>query len=169
MKPLNQAERQKAFMRFLLFFVITIAVILTTVFFSVAVPFRQNDELNRQMALIDQEKKFADSFNIIMMNTIQLLEDVNKPGNEIVYEARIKINLLNMTSMTNGSDTANNIYISIVRTLSNLESSKEQLRDALAKDQTVSDYIQKITDLRSELTQCESTKSQYLQLLQNKK
>lgn len=172
MKPINTAERQNAFWRFLLFFIITMAVIITAVLFSVQMPMRQNEQLRTQMLAIEKERNLTDSFNVKMMETMQFLEEVNKqPGNDIIYEPRIKTNLMTMTGMTLGLDTTvnrlNSIYMNIVRALDGLQFAKEQIRDATSKDKDLAKHEQQIADLNTELKRCQDANERYQQRAQN--
>lgn len=172
MKPINTTERQNAFWRFLLFFAITIAVIITAVLFSVQVPFKENEQMKAQKLAMEKERNLTDSFNVKMMETMQYLEEVNKqPGNDIIYDPRIKTNLMTMTGMTLGLDTTvnrlNSIYMNIVRALDGLQFAKGQIRDATSKDKDLAKHEQEITDLTNELKRCQDANERYQNRAQN--
>lgn len=135
MKPLNKEDRSKAFLNFLLLFIITIAIIITTIFFSVQVPFKQNDQLLKQMNAIHDERMILDSFSRRMEETMSLLNNVNTvPGNEIFTENTITDNLTQMSKMVADSIPGKSLYTNIIYNLFALQQSKKQLRDANAKN-----------------------------------
>jgi hypothetical protein len=47
-------------------------------FFSVRVPFSENDKLRAKMALIDKERAFTDEFTRKMINISRMLDSINK-------------------------------------------------------------------------------------------
>ncbi len=135
MKPLNQSERKKAFGNFLLFFIITIAVIITAVFFSIRVPFKQNEYLLQQMDLAGNERAFAESFKNKMQETMNWLDSVNLKPNADMIDSRISNNITRMTQMAESDSTMNSFYLGIVQTLNNLQQAKFALRTQLAKNE----------------------------------
>ena len=77
MKPLNIQERQKAFQRFLLFFILTVAVIVTAIFFGVKIPYAENEKLQEQLSIVDKENRFREDFSRAMAEAQSLLDTVN--------------------------------------------------------------------------------------------
>lgn len=80
MKPLNQAERKKAFGNFLLFFVITIAVIVTTVFFSIRVPFAENKKMKQQVDVYKANELFTNQFSGKVTDLQTLIDRLQTPN-----------------------------------------------------------------------------------------
>jgi uncharacterized membrane protein len=73
MPPLNRAERNNAFWGFLLLFLITIGIIITVVFFSIKVPFKENELLRSQVLIMQREEDLSDSFRVAMNETMNEL------------------------------------------------------------------------------------------------
>jgi hypothetical protein len=158
MQPLNQAERRKAFINFILFFIITIAVVVTTVFFSVQVPFKQNALLREEIALVERERSFADAFVVKMSETMNKLDSVNLPDQKVpeLVDGQIKDNLNKLNIMiSNDSVSSKSMYQNVVLSLEDLRNTKKQLRDLSGKDVSISDYISQIDRLKSQLSQTE--------------
>lgn len=63
MQPLNRAERSNAFFRFLLLFLITVAMVVAVVFFSTQVPWKENDKLRQTISRLKDEKTGSETFN----------------------------------------------------------------------------------------------------------
>src|SRR3954452_15026742 len=74
MKPLNRAERNNAFLGFLLLFLITIGIVITVVLFSIKVPFSENERLRSQVLIMQHEEDLSDSFRVAMDETMNELK-----------------------------------------------------------------------------------------------
>lgn len=134
MKPANKEERSKAFLNFMLFFIITIAIIITTVFFSVQVPFKQNDQLLKQMNAFENERMILDSFSSKMQETMSLLNNANSASeNDFITESAIKNNLTEMLKMISDSISEKSLYTNVITNLSELLTSRKQLNNANGK------------------------------------
>src|SRR5687767_5932672 len=83
MKPLNRAERSNAFLNFLLLFFITIGVLLTTVFFSIEVPCRHNEQLQKKVEDLKYEKKRSDAFAGAMRAALDELKKFDVEGGSV--------------------------------------------------------------------------------------
>lgn len=155
MQPLNAAERKKAFLSFLLFFVLTTALIVATVVAGFQVPTRQIGRLQQQVAAYDRQKLFTESFAEKMEDTKTLLDSVNRPGVQAaLVDGRISDNLKTMNSMVDADTAAvKKLYQDIVHNLADLQDAKKQLRAAAAQDANLSQNLQQIEMLKSDLNQ----------------
>lgn len=155
MKPLNQSERQKAFWRFLMFFVVTVGVILTTVFFSVAVPFKQNDELTRQMDAMETERDFLATFENKVQETANLIDTVNMVKYPMSVDADINKNIDDMYRMVKDSLSVKNLCIIILDNLTNLHEAKKAQRTGDLKDQTIENNAKILQSYKDALKDCQ--------------
>ncbi|CAN5755730.1 hypothetical protein BH11BAC4_BH11BAC4_22270 [soil metagenome] len=137
MQPSNNNERKKAFLNFLLLFVVSVILITATVFSGREVPFRQNNQLLRDMAVVQNEKLFSTEFFSRMNHIGTMLDSINKiqPQDASFLHNRIEqeITSLDMSVNTDSSDNKP-YYKNIVLTLKDLSDSKKQLRDMNGKD-----------------------------------
>lgn len=129
MKPLNQAERTNAFLRFLLLFIITVALILTVVFFSVKVPFKENEQLRQDMARIKSERQLSESFNTAVKEIADELNkfDASKDPPAAKY-AKIKLGIDKMSGLLKNMPNADySVNMFIVQILGDLNEAKLKL------------------------------------------
>lgn len=154
MQPVNQAERNRAFVNFLLFFIATIALILAAVFFSVQVPFKQNEKLNDVVASFEKEKTLSEDFANKLNETLGYFESVNKPNmNAEMVNNQITQNLSAMTTMINSDSTMfKGLYQNIITSLFDLQGTKKALRGASDLDASVGDLEKKLNQCRAENT-----------------
>ena len=61
MKALNAKERNRAFLKFLLFFVFTLVLVVTAIYFDFKLPLKENSYLQKQ---IDQHQGHLDFYQI---------------------------------------------------------------------------------------------------------
>lgn len=165
MQPVNQAERRKAFTSFLLFFIATVALILAAVFFSVQVPFRQNNKLQEQVAAIESERTLAERFGNKLNETLGYFESVNKPGiqSEMVNE-KINQNLSAMTSMISVDSTMfKGLYQNVITSLYDFQGAKKDLRGASTLDASVGELQSKLAQCQAEAASLRTTNALLMQ------
>ena len=142
MEPKNAADRNKAYAKFLIFFCLSILLVILTVFFSVQVPFSENEKLKTKMAQLDKEKDFSDRFTIKMINVSRMLDSINTttPQEANRLEGRIKNEIEKLNSMV--SDTINNrdLYVFSVHNIEDLQRSLKELTSKSGNDAEVNVY-----------------------------
>jgi hypothetical protein len=87
-QALNAKERNQAFLKFLLFFLLTIVLVVTAIYFDFRLPLKENSYLQKE---IDQQRQIdrnQESFVNTMQETVVLLDSLDKPGTD-----RIQIGL----------------------------------------------------------------------------
>lgn len=149
-------------MNFLLFFIITVVVVVTVVFFSIQVPFKQNDQLTREIAKVENERTFLTKFKTKIEETVSMIDSASRIANPILVDDKINANLTELlTMLRDDSIPVKNLYESMVTNLSDLQGAKIMLRKASDKDATVLDYKQQLIDLKQQLSQCEQANATY--------
>ena len=151
MKPLNQSERRKAFGSFLLFFLITIAVVVIAVFSSMQVPFKDNQKLKKEKAANDKEMNILVEFDKKMVHTTRLLDSFHLARNRFQAEADINKNLEDLASLANanGTGTIYSICTRIIDNLNNLYNAKKDLRDQNDKTAALEEKDSQIAALQA--------------------
>ena len=165
MKPVNQAERRRAFTNFMLFFIATIALIIAAVFFSVQVPFKQNNKLQAQVSAIENEKSLAERFANKLNETMGYFESVNKPDMQSeMLNDKITQNLSAMTSMISVDSTMfKGLYQNVITTLYEYQGAKKDLRGASSLDASVGELQSKLSQCQAELTSLRTTNALLMQ------
>src|SRR6478735_5658343 len=155
MKPLNSDERKKSFLRFLALFIVTAVLIVAAVYFGVQVPFRQNEQLKKQVNAYAREKAFTENFDAVLSDVKASLDTINRAGVQAeLADGKISEQLKRMNAMIDAdSASAKRFYQNVVQNLAELQVAKKQLRDASGKDANLSQYLQQIETLKSDLNQ----------------
>jgi hypothetical protein len=139
MKPLNRAERNNAFLGFLLLFVITIGTVLTVVFVSIEVPFRENEQLRRRIIMMQKEKKVSDSFKVAMnvaLNELAMFDLKEKPVSVIQRSVQLKIDKMSRIVRNMPDDKFNDdksMYDLVIQNVSDLGEAKLRIRNLEAQ------------------------------------
>ncbi len=169
MKPLNTEERKKSFTSFLLFFLVTVVLIVVAVYFGMQIPFRQNEKLQAQVARYQQEQAFADNFSDMMTQTTILLDSVNKSGTQpTIVDGLISNNVKSLNaSLVSDSSSNKQLYQNMVQSLVQLQLAKTGLRNSSGKDQDASKLQQDLAQAKMELSSCQSQNLQYQQMLRS--
>lgn len=158
MKPINAKERSKAFWNFIIFYVVTTGLIVAAVFFGMRIPFKQNERLDKQIASYEKERAFSENFTAKASEVKALLDSINRAGVQAeLVDGRISDNLSKMNNMIdNDTSSVKKPYQFMVQGYADLQDAKKQLRDASGKDANLSQYLQQIEMLKSDLNQSRS-------------
>ena len=132
MKSLNSAERTNAFLRFLLLFLITVALIVTVVFCSVKLPWEENNQLRDRMKALQKEKNSSEEFSKDMQEAQLALKSYsNKEELSVATQARVQRKIDQLRDRARKLSAGDNsLYELVVENLSELNDAKKKLKDA---------------------------------------
>ncbi|MBZ4188379.1 type VI secretion system TssO [Niabella beijingensis] len=162
MKPNNTTERSRAFARFLLFFFLTVALMVTAIFFGIRIPYAENEKLREQLAIIEKENRFRDNFAGNMLQTQSLLDTVNlDPARSGLIDGRITQKIQEMDALLSRNEAGSkDIYAQVIKALNNTQTDKKGLRAASSKDSVVAMYNAQIQELKNSLTKWQDSYKQ---------
>lgn len=147
MQPLNKDERKKAFWTFIWLLLVCIILILTTIYFSVKIPFNQNDELiktnERENDIKVKEHKLSDNFYSKMLTITNRLDSINSSPRAELIQSQVKDDIEGLSKMVADTDTLYNrpFYNTIILTLDDYSRAKAILRTQAQKG-AVQDNLQ---------------------------
>ena len=127
MKPLNRSERNHTFLRFLLLFLVTVALIVTVVLLSVEVPVRESEQLRSKMFDMKKEKDLSDSFSVVMRQAVDELKKFDPEKGDASatsYQVQKRIDRMYeiLKEIPNGE---NSIYDLMIQNISDLNKAKK--------------------------------------------
>jgi hypothetical protein len=129
MKPLNQAERRKAYLNFLLLFIITTICVVAAVFFGMRVPFEENKKLQQQIIAYQNAQAFSEKFSARISDLKTLIDTLGSPAIQ-TESVNNQINSI-LTDLQNQKDKAvsgnDNIYSKTLTALYDLSGAKYSL------------------------------------------
>lgn len=152
MEPLNKRERVKAYYRFLLFFLITVVVIILAVFINYQIPMKENKILRVQYEQLNKELEFQTSFSRKMNEVQNILDSINNTGQNVPYLEQLvstKLAAMKESIPVNDSLKQRKMYDYTIQTLLTLQDSKRNLRDYKESQVLIKQYednIQKYKD-----------------------
>jgi len=158
MKPLNQAERKNAFLKFLLFFTITVAFIMMAVFFGTRVPLEENKKLKQQISVFQNDQLFAEKFSAGMTDLQPLLDTLGSPGaqTEAVYN-QVTTKLRDLQTQTDKVASGNdNIYAKTISNLYALQSAKYSIAKSGTQSEDYNRLQQDNANLRARINDANS-------------
>jgi hypothetical protein len=145
-KLLNTKERGDAFLKFLIFFMITVALIVTAVFYNYRVPRKENEVLLAEKDVMNIEKQNQDQFIAKMKDAMALRDTVKNMRLDNPYYETKSIELATATtelkslSQTDGNFSVYNEAIArlmteLAATQNNYKRKEEEFnRQIAAKD-----------------------------------
>ena len=77
---LNSQERNQAFLKFLLFFLVTVVLIIAAIFFNFRLPVRENKMLQSEVDIQRIEDVSQQKFVGLMQDAVRLLDSMDKKG-----------------------------------------------------------------------------------------
>ena len=152
---LNNQERNQAFLKFLLFFLITIVLVIAAVYFNVRLPVVANTELQKQMTVYNQQDMSQEVFVKNMDEAVVYLDSLDKdPKNQeqIVMQLGAKIENLNKLQQKGNSPYAR-MNAMITYRLTEMKNQKMQLNKLTGKAETLADIEKKLNDCQVQLIQ----------------
>ena len=156
MQPININERRKAFWNFLILFIVCITIIITMVFFSVRVPFSENEKLHSRIKLIEKEREFSEKFTKKMIDVSRMLDTINRtsPQESEILEGRIGGEISNLNSMVSDTIYNRDLYLNVVHNLGDMQQYSKKIRKEANKDMDVDNYkiqLQKAQEKANEM------------------
>lgn len=163
MQPVNKKERSKAFWKFFFLFLLCIVLIGATLFMSILVPFKQNDQMRSQISEYQKDRQFADEFTNKMSTIAQKLDSINfNPTKADLMDSEISGRIDDLYSRVERDSLPNKpFYRNVVLLLRDLRLAKQQIRETSGKDASAGEMRMQISQLEKEL---EDKKSKILDL-----
>lgn len=155
---INSKERNQAFLKFLLFFLITIALAIAATYFDAQLPFTENRELQTQITVHSQEEvnqeKFVENMNQAFVYLDSLDKDL-KNQDQIRMQLEGKIDDLFKLQQKGNSPYAKMNQVITYR-LTELKTQKIQLLKLSDKANALASVEQKLNDCQMQLIQKEA-------------
>lgn len=149
MRAQNTSIRNAQFGRFLIFFIIVIAVIIGATLFGIQVPAKENVQLKQQIELQEELIIFQNEFLRLNTETVQLLDTLDVPGiNRELTDGRITAKIQQIDALIQqykGVDKAE--YMIVVKGISSHHEDKKLLRQGSGKEAQIADYEKRIAQL----------------------
>ncbi|WP_317235260.1 type VI secretion system TssO [Niabella ginsengisoli] len=141
---------------------LTIAVIITAIFFGIKIPYAENEKLQEQLAIVDKENLFRNDFTSTMAEAQSLLDTVNiDPQKSGLLDGRITQKIQEMDAILSKNEvTSKGLYSQVIKALNNMQSDKRGLRAAGNKDSVVAMYNAQILELKNSLVKWQESYNQ---------
>jgi Type VI secretion system, TssO len=157
MPPLNQAERRKAFLNFLILFSVTVTIITVVIFFSIEVPFKDNRRLRNQVAEYQDQSDLNRSLNTEITDASNLISSTMdvRNVNPAAVNASIdqKIRSINNHIAGIKDSIAANYYTVLVRNLESWRAVKKESGEIKNNAQETAMLNQEIAILKTQLAE----------------
>lgn len=153
MKPLNQTERKKAFGNFLLFFIITIAVIIIVVFFSIQVPVRDNKKMKNQVSDYKKNEEISKKFSTDISNIQSLVTQLKNDDQNATIQNQIASTLADLQQLKNSLAGNDTMYSATFNALNYLRNVKFSLLNSEKKLEEMNKFETENVRLQNSLNQ----------------
>ena len=150
MEPINKAERKKAFLNFMLLFLVCIIIVVTTVFFSTRVTNKENDQLIQYRDATEKKNNLNTEFTekmIAISSSIDSIDIVNL-ANLPSLDHYITAELNKLNDMVSKDVNDNKLYIHVVTNLTALQTTKVSNRKNITASNDESKLNAQISQLQ---------------------
>lgn len=145
MEVLNKTERSRAFSFFILFFLITVVILVTAVFFNAYFPFKENSLLKTENAKMKKEMETQDKFSFQLEKVKSAVDSIGVPGQNDFFNEKLGLSILADMYKQLPKDTLKNkvMYNNTIMTFKDLIDSKKAIKH-LSGNQATMDSLSKI-------------------------
>ncbi len=145
MEVLNKRERARAFSFFILFFLITVIVLVTAVFFNAYFPFKENSLLKTENAKMKKEMETQDKFSFQLEKVKSAVDSIGVPGQNDFFNEKLGLSILADMYKQLPKDTLKNkvMYNNTIMTFKDLIDAKKEIKH-LSGNQATMDSLSKI-------------------------
>lgn len=149
MEVVNVQQRKNNFGRFVVLFLILLAIILVVSFMGFNVPVKENVQLKDKMMQQEQEIVFEQSFMQLNNDVVTLLDTLQVAGvNAELLEGRITGKIQQMDALIQQYQGANKAqYMMVVKGLNQHKDDKKTIRLGGTKEQQIAEYEKRIGQL----------------------
>lgn len=139
MEVLNRRERSRAFSFFILFFVITVIVLLFAVFFNAYFPFKENSLLKIENAKMKREMETQDKFSFQLEKVKSAVDSIGVPGQNDFFNEKLSLSILADMYKQLPKDTLKNkvMYNNTIMTFKDLVDAKKQIKQLSGNQMTM--------------------------------
>lgn len=155
-KPINSAERNSAFWKFLLFFILAVLMVTTAVYFDFKLPYKENELLKEKSEQIRLQAMAQEKFTSNMIQAKALIDSMDKTGVNVKYisdQVTDKLRELTNMHITDSSlqGRMNKVIIDVYLDYNKIKSSMTNLTDAQSQIAELSSKNSEITRERDQL------------------
>lgn len=158
MKPINDKERQKSFIKFLLLFLATNIIIICAIYYDFKIPKKENELLKSQVELSKFETDFQRRFFKNMKSINVMLDSLDIPGQNLSYQNSLisaKLVELKKSIPTKDSTFKYDMYSNIINLFVELQDLKSEILAMGDSKNTIEEYKAALDRCRADLKQTE--------------
>ncbi|MEO7306570.1 MAG: type VI secretion system TssO [Ferruginibacter sp.] len=156
MQPNNRSQRRKATINFMLLFLLCTAIIVTTVFTSIKVPFSHNEVLLKDKKNTETRNRLQKEITDKMFSISQTIDslDVNKVTDFTQLDIRIANEITMLSTLAVNAEVEDKkLYMNIATNLSSYYNAKKSARqkiDVNSNQDVLNQRIEVLTEQRDE-------------------
>ena len=130
MEVLNKPQRRSAYWFFVLFFLITVAVLITAVFFNAYFPFKENSLFKAENLKMKKEMETQDKFSFQLEKVKTTVDSIGVKGQNDFFNEKLALSILADMYKQLPKDTLKNknMYNNTIMTYKDLIDAKKQVK-----------------------------------------
>lgn len=130
MEVLNKRQRNNAYLFFVLFFLITVAILITAVFFNAYFPFKEYSLLKAENARMKKEMEIQNKFSFQLEKVKAAVDSIGMPKQNDFFNEKLALSTLADMYKQLPKDTLKNknMYNNTIMTYKDLIDAKKQVK-----------------------------------------
>jgi hypothetical protein len=155
-KPLNNRERNQAFIKFLIFFFVTLAMAVSAIYFNFQLPKKELAILRERSDLLRNQQINQENYKRALGDVMQVFNKLDSSSSKAMIESELrpKLDLLRNAVNIEDSTATQKLNMTIFSLVNKYSDAKFALFDLKDYEQEISKCKQKITELSSDLQDC---------------
>jgi hypothetical protein len=149
---LNAKDRNLAFTKFLISFVLTVALVVIAVYFNFSVPEKENELFKEEIARFENNELHQEKFLKKMEESVKLLDGYNGPANATRLSIQIDEKIRELTELKKpDSSVYAKLNTAMIEKLIDLKEAKSAV---IEKEKLILELNRAVADVKSELDNC---------------
>jgi uncharacterized protein YlxW (UPF0749 family) len=155
-KPLNQKEHNQAFVKFFIFFLITLAMAVSALYFNFQVPKKELAILRERSDLLRNQQINQEKYKRQLSDVMKVFEKLDSSGSKAMIESELrpKLDLLNEAARIDDSTSVTKMNLVITTLVNKYKDAKFSLFDLKDFEQEIAKLKQKNNELDQDLRDC---------------
>ncbi len=160
-KPINITEHNRSFTKFLIFFLITLTMAVSAIYFNFQVPNKELAILRDRSDLLRNQQINQENYKRTLNDVIVILDKMDSSGSKAMVESelRIKMDALRNAASIEDSTASQKLNLMIFTLVNKYRDAKFSLFDLKGFDEELKKKNDKIQELNKDLDDCRSRNS----------
>jgi Type VI secretion system, TssO len=157
-KPINVQEHNNAFLKFLIFFLITLAMAVSAIYFNFKIPNKELSILRERSDVLRNQQISQEKYKRTLNEVIQVFNKLDSSSSKAMIESEltVKLDALRNAASIEDSTSAQKLNQMVFTLVNKYRDAKFSLYDLKGAEEEIAKRNNKIKELKTELEDCQN-------------